>query len=186
MTTKPGDDRVQNYFYDGWTSNHYISTFFAFAPDGTIRACVLDAHQSLYDSTVADFGGLYTLLTDFYDSNRGKVVMDSSFASADYNFITNSGQEIQFDLGVNVDRQNLQATSAQQYTEWRMHVLQVSFPQLHDRFRYKEIGEKKTMLLTIVLLYNFRANKAGLNQILNTYMPALSKDANYYLCQINE
>ena len=41
------------------------------------------------------------------------------------------------------------------------------------------------MLLTIVLLYMFRANKAGLNQILNRYMPALSKDANYYLQQIN-
>jgi hypothetical protein len=41
------------------------------------------------------------------------------------------------------------------------------------------------MLLTIVLLYNFKADKVGLNQILNTYMPALSKDANYYLQQIN-
>ena len=40
------------------------------------------------------------------------------------------------------------------------------------------------MLLTIVLLYTFRANKASLNQILNTYMPALSKDSNYYLQQI--
>ena len=37
------------------------------------------------------------------------------------------------------------------------------------------------MLLTIVLLYNYKANKVGLNQILNIYLPALSKDANYYL-----
>jgi hypothetical protein len=41
------------------------------------------------------------------------------------------------------------------------------------------------MLLTIVLLYNFTPNKVGLNQILDTYMPALYKDANYYLQQIN-
>ena len=36
------------------------------------------------------------------------------------------------------------------------------------------------MLLIIVLLNNFRANKAGLNQILNSYMPTLSKGADYY------
>jgi hypothetical protein len=40
---KPGDDRVQSYFYNGWKSNHCICTLFAFAPDGTICACVLDA-----------------------------------------------------------------------------------------------------------------------------------------------
>jgi hypothetical protein len=33
---EPGDDRVQNYFYNGWTSDHYVSYLFAFAPDSTI------------------------------------------------------------------------------------------------------------------------------------------------------
>ena len=42
------------------------------------------------------------------------------------------------------------------------------------------------MVLTIVLLFTFRANKVGLNQILNTCMPLLSKDANYYLQQMNK
>ena len=41
------------------------------------------------------------------------------------------------------------------------------------------------MMLTNVLLYNFTPNKVSLNQILNTYIPALTKDANYYLHQIN-
>ena len=49
---KPGDDRVQNYFYSGWTSNCYVSNLFAFAPDGTISVCILDAPGSLYYSTV--------------------------------------------------------------------------------------------------------------------------------------
>ena len=66
---KSGDDRVQSYFYNGWTSNHCICTLFAFAPNGTICACVLDAPRSRHDSTEADFGGLYTLLTDVYDCN---------------------------------------------------------------------------------------------------------------------
>ena len=152
---------------------------FAFAPDGTIRACVLDAPGSFHDRTVASFGGLYTLLTDVYNCNGGKVVIDSAFARADYDFIIKSGQEVWFELGENVARQNRQATSARQYAEWGMRALQGSFPWLHDRFRYKEAGERKTTLLTIVLLYNFRANKVGLNQILNTYMPALSRDVKY-------
>ena len=42
------------------------------------------------------------------------------------------------------------------------------------------------MFLTIVLLYTFTANKVGLNQILNTCMPSLSKDANYYIQQMNK
>ena len=148
---KSGDDRVQNYFYNGWTSNQYISNLFAFAPDGTIPAYVLDAPRSHHDSTVADFGGIYTLLTDVYDCNGGKVVMDSAFARAEYDFIIKSGQEVRFDLGENVAWQNQQATSVRQYSEWGMHALQGSFPRLHDRFRYKETGERKIMLLTIVL-----------------------------------
>ena len=114
---KPDDDSVQNYFYNGWISDHYVSNLFAFAPDGTIPACVLDAPGSLHDSTVADFGGLYTLLTDVYDRNGGKVVMDSAFARAEYDFIIKSGKEVRFDLGENVAWQNQQATSARQYAE---------------------------------------------------------------------
>ena len=41
------------------------------------------------------------------------------------------------------------------------------------------------MLLTIVLLFSFRVKKVSLNQILKTFMPTLSNDANYYLQQIN-
>ena len=120
---KPGDDRVQKYFYNVWASDHYLCTLFAFAPDGTIPTCVLDAPWSLHDSTVADFGGLYTLLTDVYDSNGGKVVMDSAVARADYDFILKSWQEVQFDLGENAAWQNWQVTSAWQYAEWGMHAL---------------------------------------------------------------
>jgi hypothetical protein len=35
---KPDDGRVQNYFYNGWTSNQYINNLSAFALDGIISA----------------------------------------------------------------------------------------------------------------------------------------------------
>ena len=89
---KPGDDRVQNYIYNVWTSNQNINNLFAVAPNGIIATCVLDAPRLIQDSTVADFGGIYTLLTAVYDRNGGKVVMDSAYARADYDFILKSWQ----------------------------------------------------------------------------------------------
>ena len=74
--------------------------------DGTIPVCDLDAHGSLHDNTVTDFG-----ITDDYDCNGGKVVMDSSFARVVYDFIVKSEQEVQSDMGENVAWQNWQATS---------------------------------------------------------------------------
>jgi hypothetical protein len=62
-----------------------------------------------------------------------------------------------------------------------MHAFEGFFSWLHDRLRYKEPGRGKN----VVLLYTFGVNKVGLNQILNTHMPTISKDANYYLQQIN-
>ena len=85
---------------------------FAFAPDGTILACILDAAGSLHDSIVLHFGGLYTLLASICNYNGGKVVMDSAFARTDNEFIIKSGQEVCIDLGEDVARQDCQAVSA--------------------------------------------------------------------------
>ena len=58
------------------------------------------------NSIMANFGDLYTLLTEIYECNGGKVVMDSAFARADYDFILKWGQEVWIDLGENVAHQN--------------------------------------------------------------------------------
>ena len=50
----------------------------------------------------------------------------------------------------------------------------------------KRQGLSETTLLKIAFLYNLSANKAGLNQFLNICMPAISKDSNYSLQQINQ
>ncbi len=59
-----------------------------------------------------------------------------------------------------------------------MRTLQASFPRLKDRFKYEERGERRIVLKLIVLLYNMRARMVGINQILNTYMPYLDRNAN--------
>jgi len=176
-----GDDRIQNYFYNGWQCDHYVTNLFCFAPDGTIPACTLDCPGVCHDSEIAVIGGMYELLQRNYDRNGGMVVMDSAFHKSGYPYIIKSGQEIRFEQGAQEAILDKQATSARQFAEWGMRQLQGSFPRLKDRFTYEENGERKQMLRSIVYLYNFRVKKVGLNQITNVFMKELSKDARYYI-----
>ena len=64
-----------------------------------------------------------------------------------------------------------------------MRALQGTFPRLKDKFVYEENGERKVILLTAVLLFNLRTRLVGINQILSTFMPHLSVEANYILSQ---
>ena len=74
-----------------------------------------------------------------------------------------------------------QITAARQSAEWGMKAFQVIFPRLKDRFVYEENGERKMVLLTTVLLFNFRSHVVGIDQILNTYMPHMGAEANIFL-----
>ena len=62
-----------------------------------------------------------------------------------------------------------------------MRGLQGSFPRLNDHIIYEENVERAVILKFITLLYNYRVRTVGINQILNHYMPSLSKDASYLL-----
>ena len=45
----------------------------------------------------------------------------------------------------------------------------------------KKMGKRAIILKFITLLYNYRVQSVGINQILNHYMPLLSIDARYVL-----
>ena len=62
--------------------------------------------------------------------------------------------------------------------EWGMLTIQASFPRICDWFIYEEHGEQRIVLKMFVLLYNLRARMVGINQIRNTYMPHLQRNAN--------
>ena len=59
-----------------------------------------------------------------------------------------------------------------------MLTMQASFPRVKDRFVYEERGERRIVLKMFVLLYNMRARMVGINQIRNTYMKYLERNAN--------
>ena len=61
-----------------------------------------------------------------------------------------------------------------------MRAFQASFPRLKDRLIYEERGERRLILELALLLFNYRTNKVGLNQIRNTYMEWLESDPNTF------
>ena len=74
-----------------------------------------------------------------------------------------------------------QATAACQSAEWGMRAFQGTLPRLKDHFIYEKNGKRKIVLLTTVLLFNFRSHVVGIKQILNTYMPHMGAEANMFL-----
>ena len=173
-----GDSTIQNMFYNGWTHDHYVSAVFVFCPDGTIPIATYNVPGCFHDSTIAEWGKIYEKLGNVWDMVGGKCTVDSAFSKKNNPFLIKSSQT---DPEFNDDNDfavNTEATSMRQSAEWGMRAIQSSFPRLKDRFIYEEYGERKIIFKFMLLLYNVRARKVGINQIRNTYMPYLNRDAN--------
>lgn len=83
----------------------------------------------------------------------GRCVVDSVFSKRDNKFLIKSSQDIFMNSGrMHEITEARQATSARQAAEWGMRALQGAFPRLNDRLTYEERGERKAILLSIVLL----------------------------------
>lgn len=180
-----GNNKIQGNFYNGWTHDHYVSAVFVFCPDGTIPICCYNVPGCVHDSKIAEWGNIYTKLESVYERTGSKCTVDSAFSLSNKPYLIKSSQghpvEAQ-DLETYRQQRELnsQATSMRQAAEWGMRAIQSSFPRLKDRFIYEEFGERKIIMTMIILLYNLRARRVGINQIKNVYMPALNVDANAY------
>ena len=171
-----GDSVIQSCFYNGWKHDHFVTNIFAFAPNGSIIACTLNAPGTWHDSTLAHWRSMYSKLQKCWEEHHGKVLMDSAFASNMYEFIIQSSQNVPVMEGCQAMLLGQQATSCR-----GMRGLQGSFPRLKGRIIYEENGKRAIILKFITLLYNYRVRSVGINQILNHYMASLSKDARYLL-----
>ena len=47
-----GDSIIQSHFYNGWKHDQYVTNIFAFAPNGSIITCTLNAPGTWHDSTL--------------------------------------------------------------------------------------------------------------------------------------
>jgi hypothetical protein len=180
------DEVVQSRFYNGWKSDHFVTGVLCFVPDGTIVIAFYNVPGCCHDSTVADWGNVYTKLEEVYDNTELKCVVDSAFCSFNHDFLIKSSQD---DLTCEPQYENLQdqlqniavkreATSMRQSAEWGMRAVQSSFPRLKDTLLYEERGERRIMFDCLFLLFNLRSRLVGINQITNVYLPSLRQDAN--------
>ena len=62
-----------------------------------------------------------------------------------------------------------------------MRGLQGSSPRLKERLHYECEGERKMIVMVMVLLFNFHASLVGQNQIRTIYFPNLDVDVDDYL-----
>jgi hypothetical protein len=177
-----GDSVVQNRYYNGWTCDHYIGAVFVFCPDGTIPICCYNVPGCVHDSNIATIGGIYDKLAKVHEQNGALCVADSAFSRANYPFIIKSGNQ---PTGMSSSDAQLlkEATSMRQSAEWGMRAFQSSFPRVKDRFPFEQRGERKVLMKMLILLYNLRARKVGINQIKNVYMSSLDQNVNDLYCQ---
>jgi hypothetical protein len=124
----PGDQAMQNAYYNGWTSNHYVSSILLFVPDGTVCFAILNAPGSWHDSRVASAGGLYATLAKLPDPYF--VVADSAFPisgelEGKIKRVPKKNESSTLDT-----EQQSNLTSIRQASEWGMRSFQGAFPRL--------------------------------------------------------
>eukprot|EP00804_Cyclotella_cryptica_P010121 CCRYP_018494-RA/>CCRYP_018494-RA protein AED:0.03 eAED:0.03 QI:578/1/1/1/0/0/2/26/188 len=177
MVECAAEDDVQNRFYNGWTCDHYIGAVLVFCPDGTIPICCYNVPGTVHDSNIALMGNIYSKLETVYNETGAKCTVDSAFARNNYPFLIKSCKP---SLDMTIDEMEIakDATSMRQSAEWGMRAFQASFPRIKDRITMEERGQRKLMMKLMILLYNLRTRRVGINQILNVYMPSLNEDVN--------
>lgn len=177
MIEASSKEDTQNNFYNGWQHDHYVNAVLCFAPDGTIRACCYNVPGSVHDSTIAEWGDVYAKLGKVFEDCGGQCTVDSAFARKKYDFLVKSGKQ-NLDMNRMDQRILAQATAMCQSSEWGMRAFQSSFPRLKDRMRWEEYGKRKHFMKMMILLFHYRSNMVGINQILNFYRVHLDRDAN--------
>jgi hypothetical protein len=159
----------------------YVTSVFAFCPDGNIPIHCYNVPGSIHDSKTAELGDVFPNCLESSILRAESVLLipislsrNIPFSSSQVKSTGSCCQQCRFCKRVRLNRE---ATAMRQSAEWGMRAIQSSFPRLKDRFIYEELGERKIILKMMILLYNVRARLVGIIQI-KKYMPALNVNAN--------
>jgi hypothetical protein len=150
----------------------------------------LNVTGSVHDSTLAEWGGIYTHLKTTFDRTGAICCADSAFAAAGNDYMIRSAEDVtRAETELEVAQMKEARTSLRQASEWGMRAIQSAFLRLKETIKYESAGnddevedtklERRLVLKLMVLLYNFRLEKVGLNQLRNVYVPGWSQDATY-------
>jgi hypothetical protein len=125
--------------------------------------------------------GVYKKLEQKFIETGGRCVVDSAFAAGKHLCLIKSSADLTKAKDANEMIRLKEATSLRQASEWGMRALQGAFPRLTVPLKFERKGERGRILLLVPLLYNFRLEVVGLNQIQNVYVPEWSKDNEYIM-----
>ena len=88
-----GHADIQEWFYNGWTHNHYVTSVFCFCPDGTIPTAFFIVPGSVHDSQVAEYGNIYNKLERVFLSTGAKCCVEYVFDHVLREFLYKSCQD---------------------------------------------------------------------------------------------
>ncbi|XP_006458839.1 hypothetical protein AGABI2DRAFT_40932, partial [Agaricus bisporus var. bisporus H97] len=170
-----GDENIENATYNGWLHAHFVSSVFAFAADGTIIACNLNAPGSWHDSRVAQ--PIYSKL--LHRTPEGYyLVTDTAFPRGTNQIAGRIHAPLKQNSRLPDDEQernellefNRQLLSYRQTAEWGMRSLQGSFGRLRIPLPIRFDAYRGSILETVARLHNLRTRCVGINQIRSVYM----------------
>ena len=162
---------VQNAYYNGYASDTMCQNIFCFGATGKVILCATNYPGSWHDATVsAD-------IVDYIIRNIGTyaICVDQGFPR--------SGRCYDVLLGPISQRESLKLSpilseallerasmivSLRQASEWGMRGLQGTFPRLKSRLT-SDKTKRGNIIMSIVLLNNFRTHFMGLNQITTVF-----------------
>ena len=170
----------QNKDYNGYKHDTNVNNVLAFAPTGKVIFAALNYPGSWHDSTVCHdlidlvvaTIGSYCLCVDqgfprsglLYDKFVGPISKKAK-------------KKLEPMLRDLIMRKSGIFTSLRQAAEWGMRALQGSFSRLKARLGSNKV-KRGTVLLSIMLLHNFRTHYVGLNQIATVFNPEYEQYTN--------
>lgn len=116
------DGSVQNMFYNGWKSDHFVGVVLLFVPSGRIASVIFNAPGGMHGSQISEWGAFYDKIENLLEKTGGTIVVDSAFDKGRYGFLIKSAQDkthAETQEDVNTIRQ---ATSLRQSTECGMRM----------------------------------------------------------------
>lgn len=118
----------------------------------------------MYDSQIAEWGGIYRKLQTAYELYGARYVVDSVFAAGEYPYLMSNCRKYGDVASSNVCRTRCGVG---------MRAFQSFFFRLKGRLEYEEHGNRRLILEKYVLLFNLRL--VGIDKLLSVYMPSLEQ-----------
>ena len=174
------DELRQNAAYNGYSHDTSCNNVFAFSPEGKIVFCAYNYPGSWHDSTVAQ-QLINTVITKI---GTYAMCVDQGFPrSGDLHdrFVGPMTKKMRRKLDPVLGRYLLpmheKYISLRQASEWGMRALQGTFGRLKSRLP-SDSEKRGLIILSVILLHNFRTEFVGLNQIATAFNPHYDQSIN--------